>query len=218
MSVRLQSVVTYEQRLDRDPRWALDEGSKFFEGRGSVQDALRRVTARLNELGVPYAVVGGMALFRHGYRRFTEDVDILVTRDGLKQIHEALEGRGYLPPFAGSRNLRDTEHGVKIEFLIAGDYPGDGKPKSVAFPDPQACSVEFEGIRYLNLETLINLKIASGMTGLGRLRDLADVLDLIKMVKLPLDFADRLDPYVRARFRELWNDAQADTSETELMP
>lgn len=205
----------------------MNEGSGFFEGRGAVQDALRRVTARLNELGVPYAVVGGMALFRHGYRRFTEDVDILVTREGLKQIHENLEGRGYLPPFAGSKNLRDTEHGVKIEFLIAGGYPGDGKPKPVAFPDPQARSIEIDGIRYLNLEALIELKIASGMTAPGRLRDLADVQDLIKMVKLPLDFVGRLDPYVQAKFRELWTFAQsadadqpdtADQPDSELKP
>ena len=75
---------------------------------------------------------------KHGFRRFTEDVDILVTRDGLKAIHAHLEGLGYVPPFTGSKNLRDTEHGVRIEFLIAGEFPGDGKPKPVAFPGPRA--------------------------------------------------------------------------------
>ena len=34
------------------------------------------------------------------------DVDILVTREGLKTIHERLEGLGYVPPFTGSKNLR----------------------------------------------------------------------------------------------------------------
>ena len=75
-------------------------------------------------------------MFQHGYRRFTEDVDLLVTREGLKEIHRKLEGLGYLPPFQGSKNLRDTEHGVKIEFLVTGEFPGDGKPKPVAFPAP----------------------------------------------------------------------------------
>src|SRR4051794_16030617 len=120
---------TYERRLDSDFRWALREGSAHFEGRSSVQIALEKIAARLNELGVPYAVVGGMALFRHGLRRFTEDVDILVTREGLETIHSHLEGSGYRPPFEKSKNLRDTELGVRIEFLTAGDYPGDGKPK-----------------------------------------------------------------------------------------
>src|SRR5438445_119890 len=64
----------YEKRLDKDSRWALSEGSRHFEGKSAVFDALRKVTKRLNDLGIPYAVVGGMALFHHGLRRFTEDV------------------------------------------------------------------------------------------------------------------------------------------------
>src|SRR5882672_3042895 len=94
-------LIPYEQRLNQNPRWALTEGSVFFEDKGAVQQAMRRIAKRLDELGIPYAIVGGMALFQHGFRRFTEDVDILVTREGLTTIHEKLEGRGYLPPFTG---------------------------------------------------------------------------------------------------------------------
>jgi hypothetical protein len=198
----------YEQRLDREPRWALSEGSRHFEENSAVFQALHAITARLTELGIPYAVVGGMALFRHGLRRFTEDVVLLVTRDDLKLIHEKLDGRGYLPPFANSQNLRDTEHGVRIELLTTGDYPGDGKPKPVAFPDPQQVSFEADGIRYVNLPTLVELKLASGMTNLGRLKDLADVLELIKALQLPSDFATRLNPFVQAKYEELWLAAQ----------
>src|SRR4051794_3331827 len=76
-------VPIYERHLDRDLRWALSEGSRHFEERSAVFGALYKIARRLNDLGIPYAVVGGMALFRHGLRRFTEDVDILVTRDDL---------------------------------------------------------------------------------------------------------------------------------------
>lgn len=76
-----------------------------------------------------YAVCGGVALNAHDFRRFTEVVDILVTRESLKVIHDRLDGLGYVPPFRGSKNLRDVEQGVRIEFLLSGDYPGDGKPK-----------------------------------------------------------------------------------------
>src|SRR5262245_10224599 len=144
-------MVTYEERLDRNIDWALREGSMHFEEQSAVHKTLRRITRRLDELGIPYALVGGMALFFHGFRRFTEDVDILVTAEGLREIHLQLEGRGYLPPFTNSKNLRDTETGVRIEFLVAGQYPGDGLPKPVAFPDPATTSVEIEGIRFLQL-------------------------------------------------------------------
>src|SRR5262245_29181431 len=137
-----EQVVPYEQQLDQDRRWALSEGSQHFQGKSEVQKALRRICKRLNELDIPYAVAGAMALFEHGYRRFTEDVDILVTREGLEAIHQALEGLGYVRLFTNSKNLRDTEDGVKIDFLIAGQYPGDGKPKPVAFPSPVGMAVD----------------------------------------------------------------------------
>src|SRR6266481_557403 len=144
-------MIAYEQLLDRDFDWALREGSMHFEEKNAVHRTLRKITRRLDELGIPYAVVGGMAMFLHGYRRFTEDVDILVTREGLKVIHEKLEGLGYLPPFPGSKHLRDTETGVRIEFLVTGDTPGDATPKPIAFPDPKDVHVTMDGINFLRL-------------------------------------------------------------------
>jgi len=208
------SIVTYEQRLNADARWALNEGSKFFEDKSAVQDALRKIAKRLAELKIPYAVAGGMALFQHGYRRFTEDVDIIVTRESLVRIHAALDGLGYVPPFTGSKNLRDAETGVKIEFIVTGEFPGDGKPKPVAFPDPCTdIAVEQDGVRYVNIPTLINLKIASGMTNPGRMRDLADVQDLIKHLALPRDFATQIHEYVQDKYQELWDSAQQENAE-----
>jgi hypothetical protein len=158
---------------------------------------------RLDELGIEYAIAGGMALFSHGFRRFTEDVDIIVTKEGLAEIHKSLEGRGYRPPFEKSKNLRDTESGVRIEFLIAGQYPGDGKPKPVAFPTPGGVTVEKEGIRFLNLPKLVELKLASGMTSPERMKDLADVQELIRLFSLSPQFAENLDPFVQSKFLEL---------------
>jgi Uncharacterised nucleotidyltransferase len=198
-------LIPYEKRLDDDWGRALSEGSRFFEEKSAVQDTLRKITKRLGDLGISYAVVGGLALYKHGYRRFTDDVDLLVTPEGLKEIHDRLEGLGYVPPFAGSKQLRDAETGVRIEFLISGAYPGDGKPKPVAFPDPALVGVDRDGINYLRLETLVELKLASGMTGgLHRQKDITDVIELIKALNLSADFAERLNPYVRDHFTELW--------------
>ena len=69
-------MITYEDRLDRDWGWALSEGSRHFEEKSAVQSAMRKVARRLADLNIPYAVAGGMALFRYGLRRFTEDVDL----------------------------------------------------------------------------------------------------------------------------------------------
>jgi len=198
-------MIAYEQQLNRDRRWAFREGSMHFEKQSAVHKSLQRITKRLSELGIPYAVAGAMAMFFHGYRRFTDDVDILVTRAGLDEVHRQLEGLGYVPPFKGSKHLRDAETGVKVEFLTTGAYPGDGKPKPVSFPQPSEATVEIDGVKFPTLEKLIELKLASGMTAPDRLKDLADVQELIKLRSLSDEFAERLNPYVREKYLELLN-------------
>ena len=190
---------------------SLSNASEFFMRDDPVFKTLHGITAKLADLNIPYAVAGGMALVAHGYDRTTVDVDILVTPEGLANIHRQLEGLGYIPPFIGSKNLRDASTKVKIEFLTTGAYPGDGKPKPVAFPDPIAAGVEIDGMHFLRLEKLIELKLASGMTNPGRLKDLADVQELIRILKLGTAYADLLDPFVRPKFAELLAGVQADT-------
>lgn len=200
-------MLTYEQLLNRDLDWALREGSMHFEGASAVHKTLRRIAERLDELGVDYAIAGGMALFFHGYRRFTEDVDVLVTPEGLQTIHANLEALGYVKPFAGSKTLRDAETGVKIDFLISGQYPGDGKPGPVAFPDPADVATVIENSRFLAVPAIVQLKLASGSSP-GRQRDLADVQELIKVLNLPLELKDEIEPSLRDTYCRLWYEAQ----------
>ena len=60
----------------------MDEGDRHFRRDDEVFKTLRKIARRLDDLDIPYAIVGGMALDAHGYRRLTVDVDLLVTRDG----------------------------------------------------------------------------------------------------------------------------------------
>jgi len=87
--------------------------------------------------------------------------------------------------------------------MTTGEFPGDGKPKPVSMPEPSANSVEIDGVHFVTLEKLVELKLASGMTAPDRLKDLADVQELIKLRGLTPEFAHRLDPYVRQKFLEL---------------
>lgn len=196
--------------MSRGGAGAVAEAAGFFMKNDPVHETLRAVAQRLHEQGVAYAVAEGMALVFHGYDRTTVDVDVLVTSEGLETIHRTLVGLGYRPAFEGSRNqLRDTERGVRVEFLVTGEFPGDGKPKPIAFPDPTQCAIEAAGVRYLDLTTLLELKLASGLTHPGRLKDLADVQELIRARELPLDLGDRLHPYVRDKYAELWRGAHS---------
>jgi hypothetical protein len=179
---------------------------EFFTATSQVHKTMRALARRLPQEGIDYAIAGGMALVLHGYRRETVDVDLLLSKEGRELFSQKLVGRGYVPLFPGARKgFRDTETGVSIDILTEGEYPGDGRPKPISFPNPASASIEIDGIRIVTLEKLIELKLASGMTAPHRLRDLADVLELIKIRQLGADFAERLDPYVRDKYLELWD-------------
>ena len=92
---------------------------------------------------------------------------------------------------------------------MTGEYPGDGKPKAVAFPDPRTAAIEVEGLRILTLPTLVEIKLASGMSAPHRLRDLADVQEIIKARQLDDGFAAELDQSVRPTYLDLLRAVQS---------
>jgi hypothetical protein len=190
-------------------RGRLREAEEFFMKRGKVHETMERVSERLKSEGIPHAVVGGMALNAHGFERVTTDVDLLTTREGLDQIHEKLVGRGFVPKFPGARKkLRDTITGVDVEFITTGEYPGDGKPKPVVFPDPRDVSVDIDGINTITLEKLIELKLASGLSAPHRISDIGDVARVIQLLKPPRELGERIDPSVRDEYYRLWDVSQ----------
>ena len=177
-------------------------------GTSDVHQALARVTKKLAELAIPYAVCGGLAVNAHGIQRATTDVDLLLTPEGLVQFKAAALGLGWLEKFPGSRGVRDVATKVPIDFLLSGGIPGDGTPRGVVFPDPAAVAIEIAGCRYVSLAKLIELKLASGMSAPDRLRDLDDVIRLIRKNALGEHFGDALHAYVQPKYRELWGYAQ----------
>ena len=190
--------------IDISPVEMYEEARRYFMGEGKLNKTLARLTTDLNEHGIQYAVIGAGALLAHGYQRLTVDIDLLMTREGLEKFHAELIGLGYVPAFPGAKKkIRSTVDGVSIDVMITGEYPGDGKPKPVSMPDPLSAATEINGVRYVTLEKLMELKLASGISAPHRLKDLADVQEMIKIKKLDADFANKLDPYVRAKYLEL---------------
>lgn len=60
--------------------------------RPATQEDLKFLVNILNEAGADYILIGGYALYAHGYRRATEDIDILIpcNRQSGENIKKAL--------------------------------------------------------------------------------------------------------------------------------
>jgi hypothetical protein len=199
---------------DEERFWqGVDAAGRFFMGKAEVQRALAKVVRTLESQGIPYALIGAMALNEFGYRRVTVDVDLLLTPEGLAAFKKANLGRGYVERSPGGRGLRDVENEVDIDVVLTGGYPGDGKPKPVSFPDPAVAAERGAHVALLPLPKLLELKLASGMTAPHRLKDLADVQEIIRIQRLPRALADALDPYVRDKYVELWESVQGRSKE-----
>jgi hypothetical protein len=180
-----------------DFRRRLKEIGRFFEGRDQVHKTLRRVVKRLEKTGIPYAIVGGMAVNAHRYVRTTGDVDILLTADGFAEFKRLLVPKHYELQPGRKRRFTDRTNQVTIDILVTGSFPGSGKPGPIAFPDPMSASEVVSNVRVLKLTTLVELKLAA-----HRHRDFGDVVELIRFNNLDEAFADRLHASLRRDYVE----------------
>jgi hypothetical protein len=175
----------------------LKEISMFFSGKDEVHKTMRRIARRLERASIPYAVVGGMAVNAHKYRRTTGDVDLLLTAEGLRLFRERFVGKNYANVPKRPRRFLDRTNAIHVDILVTGLFPGSGEPGPISYPDPQGASEVIDKIRVVDLATLVQLKLAA-----RRLKDWADVVDLVRFNNLDEAFAERLHPSVRKDYIE----------------
>ncbi len=160
-----------------------------------LSKTMRTAVRVLAEAGIPSLIVGGYAVQEHGYPRFTSDVDIVVPN--VAAAREALTAYGFRPNPGSSMTVIHRVTKIEIDLLPGGGSVGPG-PLSLPLPtqvSPQPTIVP--------LANLIEIKLSSYLgSPLSRLRDLADVIELIRSNQLPQDFP--LAPQVEARYREVW--------------
>ncbi len=170
---------------------------QFFRGKDQVHRTLRRLVKKLEKAGIAYAILGGMALNAHRYRRVTTDVDVLLTPEGFVEFKRRFAGKDYEPLERRPRRFTDRKNGVQLDVLLTGLYPGSGKPGPIAFPDPGQVALRIEDVAYVDLVNLVQLKLAA-----RRWRDFADVVELIRRNDLDESFGERVHPSVRGDYVE----------------
>jgi hypothetical protein len=181
-------------------------------GTGPLWDAARRCHEALHRYGLAHAIVGGVAVALHGYRRTTADVDILIRSEDQSAIRQSLEAVGFLW-YDTAREFRDAA-GVPIQCLIALEPASRDSSLGVLLPDPSVVEVvtEIEGLSVISLAKLIEIKLACGLGDIRRsYRDWADVVELIVVRNLDHRFAGLLHKSVRKEYRAMVKRARGET-------
>ena len=169
-------------------------------GTSGVEQSLRSAVEILARHETPHLVVGGLAVQEHGYFRVTIDCDIVVpdVMDAVELLTADVSGPFTRVP-ACEDTVKDKRTGVLINLLPAGQVLKQGC--KVPLPAPREVRAQ---PRFVSLEKLISLKLDSWSNSPNRrLKDKADVVELIKALRLPRELA--VDEVVRALYLETWD-------------
>lgn len=121
--------------------------------------AMRDATLRLDDLQIPYALIGGLAVGAHGAPRATKDVDFLVGEEAFEHHGPIVSFRAGLPIESGGVAVDPVSIGAEETFLVEAI---------------QAATQSF-GVPVIGIGPLIYMKLSA-----GRRQDEADVQRLME--------------------------------------
>lgn len=152
-------------------------------------DSVAAIIRNLNDAGVQYLVVGGLAVAAHGYVRFTADIDLLIGfgPGNAERAVATLKAMGYAPrapvpieEFAdpAKRKAWVNEKGITVFSLFNANHPDTEIDMLVEDP------LGFEQAR----AGAMMCELAEGVT--APMCSLADLIKLKELAGRPQDLLD----------------------------
>lgn len=139
-----------------------------------LYDELHRVVGALDAAGVPYGLVGGLALAVHGVPRATTDIDLLVLPADVDRALAAVRPLGFrfeagpmrFPDGMRIRRVSRIEGGetLTLDLLLVDEQ------LETAWASRREIATERGTLRVIGRDALVAMKVRA-----GRARDLADV-------------------------------------------
>jgi hypothetical protein len=168
-------------------------------------EKLRRIHGALSAAGIPYRIIGGVAIFLHvserdpDKARMTRDLDLAVFRDDLQKITAAAERAGFRHRRAAGLEMlvegAADRAGSAIHFTFAGEKVRSADFEPVPFSDPVASA---EGMLLASVADLVHMKLTS-----FRLKDKVHVQDMDSVGLITSDIEQSLPELLRDRLKEV---------------
>lgn len=141
----------------------LDAALVIFESKSQTLGVLERAASELN---ISITIIGGMAVAAHGFSRFTQDCDVLITSNNASKLANYLIKNGFSD--LGHNKLSKGE--IEINICTPDVQTGAGK-----FPQPS----DTPGLTVIDLPHLLAMKLKA-----NRSKDRLDYVELVKANKL----------------------------------
>jgi hypothetical protein len=159
------------------------------------KQSVQTVLKALNDGGVRYLVVGGLAVNAHGILRFTADMDLAIdmSAGNILKVFQTMGSLGYRPivpitpkGFADKKNRKMWVKNKNMQALQFYSNAHKETPVDILVDEPFLFKKEYKKalvklmggnfqVRFVSLNTLLDMKKAA-----GRPKDLSDVDDLRK--------------------------------------
>jgi len=169
-------------------------------------DVIHRLHAAFSRAGIDYRIVGGMGVFLQVSERdplaarLTRDVDVVVDREDLRRIAEAVAEFGFqfrhsagvdMLVDASQPKARSAVHFVFAREKVHPDY-------LEAVPGLSAPDVTEEGILLAPVSDLLRMKLTS-----FRLKDKVHIIDMDSVGLITPDIESALPETLRVRLRQV---------------
>lgn len=148
---------------------------------------IQEIARKAGETGVPFLIIGGYAVFAHGYLRTTDDLDLLVPRGRRAEWSRLLTGLG-MSVKNDATNFLQLDPGNEADMAVDLMFVSEDVFNQLA---QAAVETEIEGVRVkvVALIHLIALKCHALQysKSLRRLKDMDDLVRLIVINRLDLN-------------------------------
>jgi hypothetical protein len=147
-------------------------------------------------------VLGGIAVYLHGYQRATTDLDFYTPDRRVTDQQLRAGGAVWDAP-----HREHVLNHVRIHTVTPEDAGHVVEKMSI-----------IDGVRVVSLKDLVAIKLRTGLNNFGRTKDIADVEALIGLIPLDKRFAGKLPPDLRADFKRLVDAVRAGERERRGKP
>jgi predicted nucleotidyltransferase len=154
---------------------------------------IQEIAKRAGDAGIPFLVIGGYAVFAHGYVRATEDLDLIAPRARRAQLGKLMGDLGMTVKNDAANFVQfdpGDEAGMDVDLMFVSEEVFSQMEQASV-----GARVEGSQVRVVSLLHLIALKCHAlqHSNSIRRLKDMDDLIQLILINRLDLN-----EPELRA--------------------